>query len=161
MTIDTPQRYTADITVAVVVEHNGRFLMVEEESQQNIVLNQPAGHIEPGETLSQAARRETLEETGCEVKITHLLSIHHSDVHIPAKSKIRFNFIASLLNQDHSAKLDNGIIAAHWMTLETIKACSKQHRSPMVWRCIEEYLANQSLPLSTIQELDCSAGKAS
>lgn len=141
------------VTVAVVVEQAGKFLLVEEESVvfDHAVYNQPAGHVEQGETLIAAAQREALEETGWDVEPTALLGIY---TYTPPSDKdttyYRFCFIATAL-QWHEQALDEGIIRAVWLTPEELIA-SGRARSPLVLQCIQDYLRGQSLPLSSIYE---------
>jgi len=140
LAIDKP-RYAPRITVAAVVEHHNRYLLVEEWVNDERVFNQPAGHLESTETLLQAVVRETWEESGCVIEPMHLISIYHSDIDQPNKSKLRFNFAAH-------AVLDSGIIKADWLSLESLQ--QKPLRSAMVLQCIQDYLTGQQLPLSSI-----------
>ncbi len=144
-------RYTPRITVAAVVACQQRFLMVEEWVNELAVFNQPAGHLEPGESLLEALRRETLEESGCVIEPLHLISIYHTDALQPDKAKLRFNFAARLLEQRHGAQLDSGIIAAHWLTLEQLQRQRARLRGPVVLSCIEDYQTGVRLPLSAMQ----------
>jgi len=139
------------ITVATIVEDNGRFLLVEEIADGDRVFNQPAGHLEAGETLSEAAIRETLEETGWHIELEaitgqYLYHSAHNDT-----TYFRTCYLAKALSREASPQLDEGIITAHWLTLPEIIERSDQLRSPMVIRCIEDYLSGQRLPLTMIQ----------
>lgn len=120
------------ITVAAVIEENGRFLLVEENNGQGIgVYNQPAGHLEQGESLSEAVIRETLEETAYHIKPTHLLGVYRWRPNA-ARTYLRFAFIARCLSKAAGQSLDQGILRAEWFTLREIEALREKHRSPMV-----------------------------
>ncbi len=143
----------AHATVAVVVERDGRFLLVEEQVNQHTVLNQPAGHIEPNETFVQAAIRETLEETGWQVKPAALLGIYAYSSPDNGITYHRTCFIAEAERHFPEQPLDEGIIAAKWMTPDEIMQRKAQLRSPMVIRCINDYLAGRAFPLDLITEM--------
>ena len=138
------------VTVATVVEKNGKYLMVEEHSSSGLVFNQPAGHLEENETLQQAAVRETYEESGWTVELTGLLglSIYHSTHNNTTYH--RTTFFAKAISHNKSQKLDRGIERAVWMSYEEILAVSKRMRSPLVIRSIEQYLDGQRYPLEFI-----------
>lgn len=139
------------ITVATLVEKAGRFLMIEERSNGLVVFNQPAGHVEEGESLVEAALRETLEESGWQVELSGFLGSYV--LNIPSKSRIyyRFCFIAEA-RQQVTQQLDPDIIAAHWLSHEEILARTGQLRSPLVLQCIEDYRAGKRYPLDIIKE---------
>lgn len=140
------------ITVACVVESNGKFLMIEELSNGKLVYNQPAGHLEPYETLQQAAVRETLEESGWHVEPTHVLGI--SSYYSERKKTLyyRTTFIAKALKEEPNAILDHGIERAIWLTLQELQAESHKLRSPLVLQNIQEYLSGRQYPLDMITE---------
>jgi 8-oxo-dGTP pyrophosphatase MutT (NUDIX family) len=141
--------WLAHSSVATIVEHNGRFLMVEERDGDALVFNQPAGHLEEGETLFTAAVRETLEETGWDVELTHLLGLYH----YPAPNGvtyIRHCFAAKPLRHLPDRELDTPIVAAHWLTAGEIMAPGFAARSPIVQRCLQDYLDGQRYPLAVI-----------
>lgn len=140
------------VTVATVVEKDGRFLLVEEMADGQRVLNQPAGHVELGESLSAAALRETLEETGWNVELTHLLGIALYKAPSNGVTYYRTTFIARAISQVTDATLDEGIIAPVWMSWQEIQAHKDAMRSPLVTRVIEQYLAGARLPLSFVDE---------
>lgn len=136
-------------SVATIVEKDGLFLMVEEIDDADPVFNQPAGHLEANETLFEAAIRETLEETCWEVELTDFLGIYH----YPAPNGItyiRHCFVAKALSFDSGRSLDEGIIAAHWLSAETILAPAFKARSPLVGKVLRDYLDGRRFPLSTI-----------
>jgi ADP-ribose pyrophosphatase YjhB (NUDIX family) len=138
------------VTVATIVERNNRFLMVYEEADGKKVYNQPAGHLEPHETLSEAAMRETLEETGWRVAITGLLGVNLYVAPSNGVTYMRTTFIAAALSQDANRKLDTGIIEALWLSYEEILARKEQLRSPMTLQILEDYRAGKHFPLQVI-----------
>ena len=140
-------------TVAAVIEQDGRFLLVEEETTDGIRLNQPAGHLEKGETLIEATIRETREETAYDFTPEYLLGIYHW--HHPGKdlTYLRFAFIGHADKHRPAQKLDEGILRAVWMSAGEIRATQAIHRSPQVLTCIEHYLAGQRFPLSVLTHL--------
>lgn len=143
--------WTPHATVAAIVEQDGRFLMIEEHAGfEHPVFNQPAGHIEENELIIDALRRETLEESGWHVTPKELIGIYI----YRAPNGVtyhRYCILAQALHKEPNAKLDKGIIAAHWLTLEEVK--SNPHlRSPLVLTSIEDYLAGKRYPLSLITE---------
>ncbi|WLF83209.1 NUDIX hydrolase [Moraxella sp. ZY210820] len=145
--------WLAHVTVAIVVEQNNRFLMVEEYAKErgSQVFNQPAGHIEAGESLIQACVRETLEETAWHVQITDLLGIYtYTPPNTFDRTYYRFCFIGQVIEQSQNA-LDPDITAVHWLTADEIEQ-SGQARSPLVMQCIRDYQSGQKLPLSIINE---------
>ncbi|MGH8750170.1 MAG: NUDIX hydrolase [Burkholderiales bacterium] len=139
-----------NVTVAAVVEDNGRFLLVEENTDEGALFNQPAGHLEENESLLQGVTRETLEETAYHFKPEHLLGIY--SWHHPGKNitYLRFTFTGRTTGFDSRRMLDQGIIRALWLTSDEIRASREQHRSPLVWRCVQDYLAGKRYPLDTI-----------
>ena len=142
-------------TVAVVVENPAaeserRFLMVEEVIAGQQMFNQPAGHLDPGETLFEAAVREALEETAWHVELTDLLGVYQYISPENDECYIRSCFIARAVSFDENRILDKDITAAHWMTLEEIQARRHQLRSPVVLKVLEDYCAGIRYPLSVI-----------
>jgi len=140
-------------TVATVVERDGRFLMVEENADGEVVFNQPAGHLEAGESLIQAACRETLEETGWAVDVVNFLGIYHYTSTANGVCYVRCCFIARPLHRDHGRQLDAEIIQAHWLTPEQIRQPGRRLRSPIVLRVLDDYLQGTAYPLSLINTL--------
>lgn len=140
------------VTVATVVEQDGRYLLVEEIADGLRVFNQPAGHVELGETLSEAALRETLEETGWQVRLTHLLGCALYTAPSNGVTYYRTTFVAEPVTEVANAQLDEGIIGPVWMSWDEIVANETQMRSPLVKRVIEQYRHGTRLPLSSIDE---------
>ena len=146
--------WTAHVTVATVVEKNGKFLFVEEYSEgiSHSVFNQPAGHVEAGETLVDAAIRETKEETGHDVEIDHLLGVYtYTPPMFPDRTYFRFCFLAHVIEEHPDAKLDTGIIQAVWMSFDELQN-SARARSPLVIKALEDTIKGQKFPLSLIYE---------
>jgi len=137
-------------TVACIVEQNGRFLMVEEVDQGETVFNQPAGHLDENETLYAAAIRETLEETGWEVTLDAFLGTYQYLSPVNNITYIRHCFIASPFKHHPGLWLDEGIIAAHWLSAKEILAPDFSARSPIVGKVLQDYLDGQRYPLSLI-----------
>lgn len=129
------------VTVASVIEHDGRFLMVEEMHYGQLTINQPAGHMEHGESLLDAVRRETLEETGWRFEPTALLGIFHMQRDDPNRVYLRFTFTGELLEQVPDYRIDPDILAVHWLTPEEIRS-----QQPRVWR---SELVGRSLDMYT------------
>jgi 8-oxo-dGTP pyrophosphatase MutT (NUDIX family) len=138
-----------DVTVACVVPRDGRFLLVEENVRGELVLNQPAGHLEPDESLLAAARRETLEETGWRVELTDFIGAYQW-ASADARHFLRFVFAARPLGHDPQRRLDDGIVRALWLTRAEVASASSRLRSPMVLRCIDDWLSGKRLPMNTV-----------
>lgn len=145
--------WNPDVTVAAICEKHGRFLLVEEraKSTQKIVFNQPAGHIEPGETITQAVIRETLEETRCHFTPQALVGLYRLEAE-NGKTYIRYTFCGTVSEEDAEHELDPDIIRTHWLTLDTIRA-STSLRSGLVLNCINDYLAGKRYSLDLLREL--------
>lgn len=135
--------YQTDLTVSAVVEKDGRYLLVEEYSAGNVVLNQPGGHIESGESPEVAVIREVLEETGCDVACGELVGVYLW-IHPQTRQQfLRIVYVAEFLACDPSRKLDEGIIDRRWMTREELQRKSASVRSPVVLRCLDDYEAGR------------------
>ena len=131
--------YPTDLTVSAVVESAGRYLLVEEYATGQVVLNQPGGHIESGESPEEAVIREVMEETGCEVACGELIGVYLW-IHPQTRQQfLRIVFVAEYLGSDDSRKLDDGVVARRWMTREEIESGNKPLRSPVVLRCLHDY----------------------
>jgi len=140
----------ARVTVAAIIEQYGKFLLVEEMINGQKMLNQPAGHLEDNETLLDAVARETLEETAYHFTPSALTGIYQWKHPLTGDTYIRFAFTGDVTGHDTEQTLDEGIIAAVWMSPEEIKSEKHRHRSPQLETCIDDYLAGKSLPLSAI-----------
>lgn len=134
-------------TVAAVIERAGKFLLVEEISDGRRVLNQPAGHLDPGESLIEACVRETLEETAYAFEPTSLVAIYRWHYAPADNTFLRFAFAGTIGSVDAARKLDTEIVATHWLSREEIAARPEMHRSPLVMRCVDDYLAGRRYPL--------------
>lgn len=141
------------LVLACVVERDGRFLLVEEAVGGARVLNQPAGHWEPGERFIDGAIRETREETGWDVRVDALIGIYeHRPATLPY-AFVRLCFAATALRHHPDQPLDEGILGTCWLTADELAACAERHRSPMVWRAVMDYQKGQRLPLSVLAHL--------
>lgn len=141
------------VTVAVVVEREGRFLLVEEINDRDMpVFNQPAGHVEQGETLEQAAVREAREETGWHVALTAFLGLYvYTPPHKPDLTYYRACFLADAITHFPEQALDTGILQAVWLTLDEL-ADTGRLRSPLVLKCVQDAVAGQRFPLALVHE---------
>jgi len=142
-----------DVTVAAVIEQDDRFLLVEERSDGQIVFNQPAGHLERGETLTEAVAREVAEETGFSFNPQALLGFYLWHSNEADTTFLRLAFAGEATPPATTPTLDEGIIATHWFTRTDILARQPRLRSPMVLRCIDDYLAGTRYPLAALNEL--------
>lgn len=138
------------VTVATIIERDNRFLMVYEEADGKKVYNQPAGHLDPNETLTQAAIRETLEETGWTVELTGVVGVNLYTAPSNGITYFRTTFIAHPISYDQTRTLDTGIIEAVWLSYEEILDRKDQLRSPMTLQIIDEYRAGRRFPLSVV-----------
>lgn len=139
------------VTVAAVAERDGRFLVVEEHAAGRLVINQPAGHVEPGEDVLAAVAREALEETGWTFRPEFLLGVYLWEHPSKTHSYLRLAFGGPALAHDPARPLDEGILHALWLTPEELAARGEQLRSPLVLRCVQDYLAGIRHPLSAVQ----------
>jgi 8-oxo-dGTP pyrophosphatase MutT (NUDIX family) len=142
-----------DVTVAAVIEHDDRFLLVEEIVGGAQVLNQPAGHLEPGESLAAAAVRETLEETGYRFTPREVVGIYlwKSESGV---TFLRVAFCGTAVPPAESPRLDDGIVGVHWLSRTQLLSRGAQLRSPMVLRCIEDFRSGTRFPLACLTHLD-------
>jgi 8-oxo-dGTP pyrophosphatase MutT (NUDIX family) len=141
------------VTVATIVERDGRFLVVEEQTRNGMRLNQPAGHLEVGESLPAAAIRETLEETGWHVVPTALVGVYRWQAPESQATFVRFAFAADARRHDPARPLDDGIVRAMWLTYEDLTAQKPRHRSPLVLRCVDDYRAGRRWPVAFVTEV--------
>jgi len=139
-----------NVTVAAVVERDGRFLLIEEDTAHGRLFNQPAGHLEPGESLIHAVARETLEESAYTFEPTGLLGVYqyHSDA--DGVTYMRFAFTGKIVGHDAGRALDKSIVRAAWLTPEEIRREASRHRSPLVMRCVDDFLAGRRYPLDVV-----------
>jgi ADP-ribose pyrophosphatase YjhB (NUDIX family) len=149
---DTGMIWKPNVVVAVIVERDGRFLLVEEEADGEVVLNQPAGHLDEGESLIHAAIRETLEETAWHVEPTALLGVYRWPHPTKGITYLRFAFIARAVREEAGRTLDHGCLRALWLTPDEIRAERARLRSPQVERCLDDFLTGQQYPLSLLHE---------
>ncbi len=145
------REWRPDVTVATVVQRGSQFLFVEERVQGKPVLNQPAGHLESGETLIAAAVRETKEETAWQIEIEAFLGAFQWTNPDNGRAFLRFAFAAKAIHQFHNHALDDGIIATHWLSREALLGQTIPFRSPLVLATLDSYLAGTRLPLSSLQ----------
>jgi ADP-ribose pyrophosphatase YjhB (NUDIX family) len=138
------------ITVATVVEKDGKFLMVEERSDGALVYNQPAGHLELGESLLEAAVRETLEETRWQVEVNGFIGVYHFTSPANGITYVRHCFSARAVTERIDAQLDPDINQALWMDLNQIKQAQARLRSPLVLSAVEDFLTKPLYPLSLL-----------
>ena len=141
------------ITVAAVIEREGRYLLVEERSGNGSVYNQPAGHMESGENLLEAVARETLEETAWHFQPTALVGVYQWTGRDNGVTYLRFCFSGECGEHDPHRPLDDGILRTWWLSHDEALAREAQHRSPLVRRCIDDYRAGKRYPLSIYADL--------
>lgn len=147
------EQWKPHATVAAIVEKNGQFLLVEEMTSRGNRFNQPAGHLEDNESITEAVIRETLEETAYSFQPNSLLGIYHWKHEHNDTTYLRFAFIGKVDKHYPEQALDDGIIRAVWMTIEEIREKQAIMRSPQVLTCFEDYLAGKQYPLETITHL--------
>ena len=159
MSVREGRFWQPDVTVATVVIDAGRVLCVEERAEGRLVLNQPAGHLEPNESLLQAAVRETLEESAWTVELTGFLGAFQWRAPDAAEGGsgrhyLRFAFIANALQHEPERPLDAGIERTVWLTREEIEASQDRLRSPLVLHVLQQYWDGNHFPLSLVGQLD-------
>jgi 8-oxo-dGTP pyrophosphatase MutT (NUDIX family) len=149
-----PSRWTPRVTVAAVIEREGKFLLIEEETALGLKLNNPAGHLEPGETPAQGCAREVLEEAAYDFVPTAVLGVYFARSRKNSTGEdqtyLRLAFCGELGAHHPGRPLDEGIVRTVWMTADEVRASSARHRSPLVLKCIEDYIAGVRLPLSAV-----------
>jgi len=143
-----------EITVAAVTERDGRFLVVEERIERRLVINQPAGHVEPGETLLEAVVREVREETAWLFTASALVGVYLWRHPGTGRSTKRFAFTGAVSDHREGQPLDTGIVRTHWLTPEQLRAHEPRLRSPLVLRCVHDYLSGSRQPLDAAAALD-------
>ncbi|MEY4419998.1 MAG: hypothetical protein RLZZ498_594 [Pseudomonadota bacterium] len=152
------KRWKPSVTVAAIIEREGRYLLIEEHTPEGLRLNNPAGHLDPGESPADGCAREALEETAHTFEPTEMVGIYISRLQRPARdgraaedvTYFRLAFAGKLGDAVPGATLDNGIVRTLWMTPNEIRANQHRLRSPLVLRCMEDHLAGQRFPLNLI-----------
>ena len=148
-----PHIWKPSVTVAAIIERDGQFLMIEEETSDGVRVNQPAGHLDPLETLEQAVVREVMEETAHEFVPHALVGMYMSRYTSLRRGTdvtyLRFTFCGAP-GAEHDRPLDHGIIRTLWMTRDELAACHERHRSPIVLQCVDDYLAGKRAPLELL-----------
>ena len=142
-----------NVTVAAVVEHDGRFLLVEEETSNGLQLNQPAGHLEADESIVAAVQREVLEETAYDFLPEQITGIYRWTKPGSDLTYLRFAFSGRLGNLHPQRSLDSGIVRTVWMSREEVLQSAERHRSPLVVRCVEDYLSGRRYAIESL--IDC------
>jgi NADH pyrophosphatase NudC (nudix superfamily) len=143
-----------NVTVAAVIERDGKFLLVEEETSQGVRFNQPAGHLEANESLQVAVTREVLEESAYHFVPKHLLGIYRWHSAASDITYLRFAFTGEIAGHEADRALDEGILRAAWMNHDEIRNTQAHHRSPLILRCVEDYLDNKRYPLDLLVNYD-------
>lgn len=143
-----------NVVVAAIVERDGKFLLVEERADGRLVLNQPAGHLDEGESLTAAVVRETLEETAWRFVPESLLGVYRWRHPTKGITYLRFAFIGQVTGHDPERALDHDIVRALWLTPEEIRVERARHRSPQVERCLNDYLSGRRYPLDLLKDLE-------
>ncbi|WP_122666257.1 NUDIX hydrolase [Pseudomonas viridiflava] len=144
--------WQAHVTVATIVEDQGKFLFVEELKGGKAVLNQPAGHLDPDESLQRAAVRETLEETGWDVELTSVIGIYLYTAPSNGVTYQRICFAAKPLRHHPDYQLDDGIIGPQWLTRDELVAQQDRWRSELVLRCVDDYLNGEHFSLDLLRD---------
>jgi phosphatase NudJ len=152
------ERWNPSVTVAAIVEKEGRYLLIEEHTLEGLRLNNPAGHLDPGESLIEACARECLEETAHPFKPKQLVGVYQSRFQRAAKNGkpaqeityVRFAFSGDISSRIAGQALDDGIVRVIWMSLAEVRASAALHRSPLVLQCIEDHAKGQRFPLDLI-----------
>lgn len=146
------ERFKPSVTVAAVVEHQGRFLLVEEQTPAGLMLNNPAGHLEQGESPLEAVVRETLEETARDFHPEFFLGAYLARVRRPDQdvTYLRLAFGGRVGEHIVGRALDEGIVRTLWLTVDEIRASAERHRSPLVLQCVQDHVAGRRLPLDSI-----------
>ncbi len=148
------ERWKPSVTVAAIIERDGRYLLVEEHTPEGLKLNNPAGHLDPGESPQQGVVREALEETARVFTPECLVGVYLSRFRRPASGEdvtyVRFAFGGTVGEADPARALDDGIVRTLWLTLDEVRASRDRHRSALVLKCIADHAAGVRLPLSAI-----------
>jgi 8-oxo-dGTP pyrophosphatase MutT (NUDIX family) len=147
-------RWKPSVTVAAIIEKDGRFLLIEEQTSEGLKLNNAAGHLDPGESPADGCAREALEETTRAFRPTALIGVYLSRFQRVRTGEdvtyVRFAFCGEVGEANPALSLDEGIVRTLWMTPDEIRASSERHRSPLLLRCMEDYLAGKRFPLELV-----------
>jgi 8-oxo-dGTP pyrophosphatase MutT (NUDIX family) len=147
-------RFRPSVTVAALIERDGRYLLVEEHTPEGLRLNNPAGHLEPGESLLQAVVREALEETARAFVPEALVGVYLARLQRPSTgediSYLRFAFCGTVGEADLARRLDEGIVRTLWLTPQEVEASRDRHRSPLLWQCVADHQAGRRYPLELL-----------
>ena len=152
----TDLRWRPNVTVAAVIERDGRFMLIEEHTAEGLRLNTPAGHLDPGESPSEGCAREALEETAHQFTPTALIGIYLARFQrgegdaLEDVTYLRFAYAGELGAKEEGRALDHGIVRTLWMSVDEIRASVERHRSPLLLQCIDDYLAGQRYPMSLV-----------
>jgi 8-oxo-dGTP pyrophosphatase MutT (NUDIX family) len=149
-----------DVTVAAIAESGGRFLVVEERINRRLLFNQPAGHVERGETLLEAVVREAREETAWRFEPHALVGVYLWRNPSSGREILRFAFTGAVSEHDAAQRLDRGIVATHWLTTRELEERQSRLRSPLVLRCVRDYLAGARHALEHVAQLDLERAAA-
>ena len=145
------RQWKPNVTVAAIAERDGHFLMVEEQTDEGLRFNQPAGHLEAGESLLEAAAREALEETGHHFVPDSLVGIYQWPRPQGDITYLRFAFGGVVASLDADRVLDEGIVRALWLSRDELRDCADRHRSPLVMQCVADWCAGKRHDLSLIR----------
>ena len=147
-------RWKPSVTVAAIIERDGRFLLVEEHTPEGLKLNNPAGHLDPGESPQQGVVREALEETACVFTPNRLVGVYLARMQRAATGEdityLRFAYGGTVGEPDLNRALDEPIVRTLWMTLAEVRESVARHRSPLVLQCIEDFAAGRRYPLGLV-----------
>ena len=156
------QVWKPSVTVAAIVERDARFLLVEEHTPDGLRLNNPAGHLEPGESPLDGAVREALEETACVFTPDALLGVYLARTQRAGEDTtyLRLAFRGSVSEPIAGRELDSGIVRCVWLTADEVRASRARHRSPLVWQCVADHVAGRRLPLEAVYSDPSALGAA-
>ena len=147
-------RWKPSVTVAAIIERDGRYLLIEEHTPEGLRLNNPAGHLDPGESPEQGVAREALEETAHAFRPTELVGIYISRFQRESTGEdvtyMRMAYCGDLGAEEPGRALDTGIVRTLWMSPDEVRASAERHRSPLVLRFIEDHIAGQRFPMGTV-----------
>jgi len=145
------ERFRPSVTVAAVIERDGRYLLVEEHTPEGLRLNNPAGHLEPGESPLQGVVREALEETACRFEPEALVGVYLARPDPAGPTYLRFAFCGTVGEPEPGRALDHGIVRTLWLTPQEIESRRERHRSPLLWQCVADHAAGRRYPLHLLR----------